>query len=260
MTNNRKNPVKISIGFDFEQSADSDRYYVYSIRNKQLNKFYIGISGHPNERLKNHLRTKNLVKEDFANAVLHDARTSPQEHIFEFGIGNPNGYPGAFLGCIAEVSYMLHLEKNGVEIYNQNKFGGHPALSDEGKWDAFRAIVKILDHTSNSTPSNAEMHALEQAIPEIQEHVTQTENRDIINSEVMDKIEQAWLSHNATKKAVLFSTNPQISDLPTSSFLPNYERVIPKYKLTSIDGSNDNSELLSNDQQTFEFEFLSCDK
>jgi GIY-YIG catalytic domain len=192
----KKSERFIPVKFHFKTASDETRFYIYSIWNPEKNKYYIGISRSPAKRINRQLKNKNELKDDYARA----AHGNPKGHKspFKFGILNADGYPNAFLGCIAEVLYMVHLEKQSIPIYNQNKFGGHPSLQDKRR--AFETIVKIIDPSLQGHPSDDDMHELERHIPEIRDYVSKTNTTDIINSETLKILDQAWDDYLTRRK------------------------------------------------------------
>lgn len=194
------------LSFSFESPIDPSRFYVYSIKNPDIKngKFYIGISRHPQERIKKQLQTKPGLKDDFEKAMHHGTLTDPNAIPFEIAFVNPKGYPTAFLGCIAEVLCMVLLEAKGVPIYNQNKFGGHPYLKEEQKQLAFEAVVRVLTH---NTLTEDHARALSGALNEIRAYILSDDEEDIIDSTFLKTLEDALKLHYGYK--------PTMADLLT---------------------------------------------
>lgn len=214
------NPIK----FHFDEATDDSRYYIYSIRNREKDKFYIGISRHPAQRINKQLKDKKHLSDDYAKAAQHCDISDTDNHVFEFGLLNAKGYPSPLIGCIAEVLYMIQLEDHGIEIYNQNKFGGHPDLNDQK--DAFYGIVKIVDKRTNALPSAEEILAIEKALPEIKHYIDNTSDNDIINSDLILEIKNAWQEHKHRQETGMFGTL-EVSTIDTNKYLINYTRLTP---------------------------------
>lgn len=216
----RKSERFIPVKFHFKTASNETRFYIYSIWNPEKNKYYIGISRAPAKRINRQLKNKNELKDDYASA----AHGNPAGHkcAFKFGILNSNGYPNAFLGCVAEVLYMLHLEKQKIPIYNQNKFGGHPSLQEKRR--AFETIVKIIDPSLQSQPSDDDMHDLERHIPEIRDYVSTTNATDIINPETVKILDQAWDDYLMRRKDSGFGRG---KSMPNIAFGSEYTPLNP---------------------------------
>ncbi len=225
---------------DFSFAADDSQFYIYSIRNREEDKYYIGISRHPQTRMNWQLKNKNVLSDDYAKAC----KALQEDISFEAGVINTGyngqyGYPSAFLGCIAEVLYMIDLEKQNKELYNERKLGGHPSLGDKNNEErlAFEAVAKIVD-PSQGQPSDKGMRALENNMPEIRHYIEHTEGQDVINDTLLKKLEKAWDQYTEKRKSNGFG-RASISDEPT--YLINY------VKLTVSNDNNDHFSAPKND-------------
>lgn len=205
----------VPVKFQFKTSSEETRFYIYGIRHLDKDKYYIGISRNPSRRINDQLKSKTELKEDYARAVGSIKENPAKQLPFEFSLSDPQGYPDAFLGCIAEVLYMIALEKHGKQIYNQNKFGGHPSLAHKRR--AFEAVVKIIDPALKGHPSEDDMLALEDHIAEIRQHVDATNNEDIINSDTLTLLDRAWDEHLERRRYQGFGRKPT-SPLPNIAF------------------------------------------
>jgi len=198
----------VPVKFDFETATDETRFYIYSICNIEKGKFYIGISRHPDKRINQQLKTKRELCEDYARVAVSEQQSPPELKLFHFGLVNDKGYPNAFLGCIAEVLYMLSLERQNIHIYNQNKFGGHPELKE--KRQAFDAIVRIIDPSIIGNPSDEDIAHITPHINEIMNYVIETKGKDVINLDFLKLL------------------NDTITDHVKRKILPEHETIKPR--------------------------------
>ena len=201
-------PVKFETDFTLTEG----RFYIYAIWNIEKDKYYIGISGHPLRRINEQLKKKSGLKKDFARSARAQIINPQRDLMFRFGLlgrkdvtGEPLGYPNAFLGCIAEVMQMIKLESQGITLYNQNKFGGHPALDQ--KRHAFETIVKIIDPALRGHASDDDMRALEDHIHEIRDFVQDSGGLDIIGQDFLEELDKAWDDYLERKKRRGFGRN-----------------------------------------------------
>lgn len=220
----------VPVKFDFESASDETRFYIYSICNTEKGKFYIGISRHPDKRINQQLKTKRELCEDYAKAAIKDQIVPPELRLFHFGLVNEKGYPNAFLGCIAEVLYMLRLEQQNIHIYNQNKFGGHPELREMRH--AFDAIVRIIDPSIIGNPSDEDIANITPHITEIMNYIIETQNKDIINLDFLKRLNETIADHVKRK------TLPENETIRPK--LPPYAEILLNYTPLRI-AVNDNS-------------------
>lgn len=196
----------VPLRLNFEAAQENGRFYIYSIWNRKKDKYYIGISRNPSRRINEQLRSKAELKDDYAQEALADQTRAPEDRVFEFGILNPEGHETPLIGCIAEVLYMVNLEKMGKAIYNRNKFGGHPELKEQRL--AFEAVVKIIDPGLLGHPSDQEMLALEKHIGEIREYVAQVRHKGVFDQEFMYALEHAWDNYTERRRHAGFGRKP----------------------------------------------------
>ena len=196
--------VPLRLNFDIAQ--ESGRFYIYSIWNRKKDKYYIGISRNPSRRINDQLRSKAELCKDYAEEAFNDQTRPPEERVFEFGILNLEGFESPLIGCIAEVLYMVNLEKTGKAIYNRNKFGGHPEL--QSKRVAFETVVKIIDPSLQGHPSDQEMRELEKHIPEIRDFALKKNFEGVFDYEFMAELEKAWDDYIERRKQAGFGRKP----------------------------------------------------
>lgn len=230
----------LPLKFNFQPASDDTRFYIYAIWNTLKDKYYIGISQHPNERIKQSLGIKGSsptasakrkeLHDDFAKAAEQFGHLPIEDFPIKFGILNKEGYPNALLGCIAEVLHMVDLEKTGKHLYNQNKFGGHVAL--ENQRTAFETVVKIIDPALKGHPSDDQMHELEAHIHTIKNYIVDTEGSGIINNDFLDELEDAWDEYIQRRKNQGFGRH---NTIPIIAFGEEYFPILPT-------PSNDNNQ------------------
>ncbi|MBK6896936.1 MAG: GIY-YIG nuclease family protein [Alphaproteobacteria bacterium] len=216
----------VPLRLNFEAAQENGRFYIYSIWNRKKDKYYIGISRNPPRRINEQLRSKVELKDDYAQEAHTDQTRRPEDRVFECGLLNAEGYESPLIGCIAEVLYMVDLERSGKNIYNRNKFGGHPELKD--KRLAFEAVVKIIDPCLMGHPTDQEMLALEKHIHEIRDYAAKTGFRGIFDHEFMGALEKAWDDYTQRRKEAGFGRKPLSTRI---AFADEYVR---------LKGANDN--------------------
>lgn len=222
----------LPLKFNFQPASEDTRFYIYSIWNTLKDKYYIGISQHPNDRLKQSLglgqkhdkpnKKRKELHDDFKCAAEQHGQLPTEEFPIKFGILNKDGYPNAFLGCVAEVLHMIELEKSGKHLYNQNKFGGHVALGDQRV--AFETVVKIMDPALQGHPSDNQMRELETHIHTIKNFIAETNGAHIINQDFLDELEEAWDEYVTRQKNTGFGRN---NTMPSIAFGEEYLPLIP---------------------------------
>ncbi len=212
MTKRENGTSFVPAKLDFSKAADEDKFYIYCIQNTDINRYYIGISRHPARRVNEQLKNKRELCDDWARVAPYEESKKSTERSFKFDLLNEQGYPNAFLGCIAETLYMFDVTEQGGQIYNQNFFGAHPSIGNKRK--AFEAIVKIVNPAHESLPSTDEMQSLNDTIHEIDDYISQTNNLDIINFGFKAKLEKAWDEHIERLKKNGFGRKKDNSFMP----------------------------------------------
>lgn len=210
----------VPLRLNFEAAQENGRFYIYSIWNRKKDKYYVGISRNPPRRINEQLRSKAELKDDYAQEAMADQTRAPEDRVFECGILNPEGYESPFIGCIAEVLYMVNLEKMGKAVYNRNKFGGHPELKDQRL--AFEAVVKIIDPCLMGHPTDQEMLALEKHIGEIRDYAAQTGHQGVFDREFMVALESGWDDYTERRRQAGFGRKPLSTRI---AFADEYRRL-----------------------------------
>ncbi|MBK9584414.1 MAG: GIY-YIG nuclease family protein [Alphaproteobacteria bacterium] len=219
----------VPLRLNFEAAQENGRFYIYSIWNRKKDKYYIGISRNPPRRINEQLRSKAELKDDYAQEAQADQTRMPEDRVFECGLLNAEGYESPLIGCIVEVLYMVDLERSGRNIYNRNKFGGHPELKD--KRLAFEAVIKIIDPCLMGHPTDQEMLALEKHIHEIRDYGAKTGYTGIFDHEFIGALEKAWDDYTQRRKEAGFGRKPLSTRI---AFADEYVR---------LKGANDNDPL-----------------